>query len=69
MALRRLIEGIKDNKLAATMVFVDFKKTFDSIPRRKWLEMLRHMGYQIKSYKNTEAMVRTPGEDTNIFQS
>ena len=37
LALRRLIEGIKSHDLNAVIIFVDFKKAFDSIDRGKML--------------------------------
>ena len=35
LALRRLIEGIKDKNLSAIITFIDFKKAFDTIHRGK----------------------------------
>ena len=37
LALRRLIEGIKDKNLLAIIIFIDFKKAFDTIHRSKIL--------------------------------
>ena len=33
LALRRIIEEVKRNNLAAVLCFIDFKKAFDSIHR------------------------------------
>ena len=40
LALRRLIEGVKSHNLKCVLVFVDFKKAFDSIHRGKMLQIL-----------------------------
>ena len=42
--LRRIIEGVKSHNLQATIIFVDFKKAFDSIHWHKMLEILREYG-------------------------
>ena len=66
LTLRRLIEGI---------IFVDFKKAFDSIDRGKMLKMLA--AYGIPSiitnaialfYENTEARIITPDGETEFFK-
>ena len=44
LALRRLIEGIKDQNLTAVMTFIDFKKAFDTISRKLLLEKLYKYG-------------------------
>ena len=44
LALRRLLEGVKERNLKATVVFIDFKKAFDSIHRGKMLKILRAYG-------------------------
>ena len=44
LALRRLIEGVKERNLKAILVFIDFKKAFDSIHRDKMLRTLRAYG-------------------------
>ena len=71
LALRRLIEGIKSHDLKAVIIFVDFKKAFDSIDRGKMLKMLA--AYGIPSiitnaialfYENTEARIITPDGET-----
>ena len=41
LALRRLIEGVKDNNLEAIMIFIDIKKAFDTIHRGKILSILK----------------------------
>ena len=44
LALRRLLEGVKERNLKATLVFIDFKKAFDNIHRGKILKILRAYG-------------------------
>ena len=44
LALRRLIEGVKERNLKAILVFIDFKKAFDSIHRSKMFKILRAYG-------------------------
>ena len=75
LALRRLIEGIKSHDLKAVIIFVDFKKAFDSIDRGKMLKMLA--AYGIPSiitnaialfYENTEARIITPDGETAFFK-
>ena len=40
LALRRIIEEIKNKNLKAALVFIDFKKAFDTIHRGKMLDIL-----------------------------
>ena len=51
LALRRIIEGAKAKNLKATMVFIDFKKAFDSVHRGLLMKIL-------KAYGIPEALVR-----------
>ncbi|KAL5252408.1 hypothetical protein ACHWQZ_G015245 [Mnemiopsis leidyi] len=44
LALRRIIEGGKAKNLKATMVFIDFKKAFDSVHRGLLTKILRSYG-------------------------
>ena len=44
LSLRRLIEGIKSHDLNSVIIFVDFKKSFDSIDRGKMLEIVAAYG-------------------------
>ena len=44
LALRRLIEGVKDKNLEAILIFIDFKKAFDTIYRGKMLAILKAYG-------------------------
>ena len=75
LALRSLIKGIQSHDLKAVIIFVDFKKPFDSIDRGKMLTFLA--AYGIPSiitnaialfYENTEARIITPDGETEFFQ-
>lgn len=75
LTIRRLIEGIKAKNLSATLIFVDFKKAFDSIHRGKLMEILKAYGIpqQVVSaievlYTNTVAKVISPDGDTDFFE-
>ena len=75
LALRRLIEGVKERNLKATLVFIDFKKAFDSIHRGKMLEILRAYGLpeQLVSaigilYTGTKYKVLSPDRETEFFE-
>ena len=74
LALRRILEGIKERNLAAVLTFIDFKKAFDSVHRGKMLKILRAYGTpeQLvdavgKMYENTHAKVLTPDGETEEF--
>ena len=44
LALKRIIEGAKDRNLKSTMVFIDFKKAFDSEHRGLFTKILKAYG-------------------------
>ena len=44
LALRRLIEGVKDKNLEVILIFIDFKKAFDTLHRGKMLAILTAYG-------------------------
>ncbi len=74
LALRRIIEGVKENNLPAVLTFIDFKKAFDSIHRGKMMKILQAYGIPpilvqaIQSmYMNTRAKVITPDGETELF--
>eukprot|EP00057_Strongylocentrotus_purpuratus_P015031 XP_011669505.1 PREDICTED: angiotensin-converting enzyme-like [Strongylocentrotus purpuratus] len=74
LTLRRLVEGTKAKHLTAVLTFVGFKKAFDSINRKKMLEILRAYGipYTIVTAvglldKVTTAQVRSPNGETDYF--
>ena len=74
LALRRLIEGVKAHHRKAVILYVDFKKAFDSIHRGKMLKILK--AYDIPPnilkaiailYDNTRARVISPDGETEYF--
>ena len=74
LALRRLIEGVKANNLPAAILFLDFRKAFDSIHRGKMLKILKAYGIPdelvkaiAKMYENTRARVLSPDGETDWF--
>ena len=44
LAIRRLIEGVKEKQLPAIITFIDFRKAFDAIHRGKMLKILKAYG-------------------------
>ena len=74
LALRRLIEGVKNHNRKA-IICVDFQKAFDSVNRRKMIKILnaydvppRLLKAIIKLYENTRATIITPDGETEYFQ-
>ena len=75
LALRRIIEGVKSRNIQVAIIFVDFKKAFDSIYRHKMLEILRKYGVPRKLADaigklnvSTFASVLSPDGETDLFQ-
>ena len=75
LALRRIIEGVKMYNKKAIILYVDFKKAFDSIHRTTMMKILE--AYDIphnlikavsKMYENTRAKVISPDGDTDFFE-
>ena len=75
LPLRRLIEGVKSKNLKAIILYIDFKKAFDSINRKKMLKILR--AYDVppkilnaieKMYENTRAKIISPDGETDFFK-
>ena len=74
LALRRLIEGVKDKNLEAILIFIDFKKAFDTIHRGKMLAILKYYGIPeelVKAisimYEDTTSNVITFDGETETF--
>ena len=74
--LRRIIEGVKQNKLPAVITFVDFRKAFDSVHRAKMMKLLS--AYRIPDelmkaisllYENTWVKILSPDGDTEFFDT
>ena len=75
LTLRRIIEGVKANKLSAIITFIDFRKAFDSIHRGKMMKILRAYGIPpnlLKAieqmYADTRAKVISPDGETELFE-
>ena len=75
LALRRLIEEVKAHNKKAIILYVDFRKAFDSIHRGKMLKILK--AYDVPPnilnaisllYEDTKAKIITPDGDTDFFQ-
>ena len=74
LALRRIIEGIRSKNLKATLLFIDFKKAFDSVHRGKMIKILAAYGIPEELckaisalYENTRARILTPDGETDYF--
>ena len=74
LALRRLIEGVKETNLEAILIFIDFKKALDTVHRRKMLLILKSYGIPKElviaisiMYEDTSSKVITPDGETETF--
>ena len=74
LALRRIIEGVKENNLSCIITFIDFKKAFDSIHRGKMLCILKAYGIPESLvntiediFSDTKAKVLSPDGVTEYF--
>ena len=72
--LRRIIEGAIDKNIDLYIVFVDFKKAFDSLERSTMFSILRHYGIPEKTvnairaiYNNSKSKVLVEGKVTDEF--
>ena len=75
LALRRVIEGVKSHNRKAIILYVDFRKAFDSIHRGKMFKILKAYGIPprllnaiITMYKNTKARIVSPDGETEFFE-
>jgi len=73
-ALRRIIEGANRKDLALVLIFVDFKKAFDSINREMLFAILRFYGIPLQVveaikqlYKNSKGVVTVNGKKSEPF--
>ena len=76
LALRTIIEGVKQNKLPAVITFVDFRKAFDSVHHAKMMKILSAYGIPdelVKAisllYESTRAKILSPNGDTKFFNT
>lgn len=74
LALRRILEEARNFNLEAILVFVDFKKAFDSVDREKMFDILSLYGIPQKIinaikllYTDTKSSVQTPDGETDTF--
>ena len=74
LALHRIIEGVKQNKLPAVITFVNFRKAFDSVHCAKMMKILSAYGIPdelVKAispfYENIRAKILSPDGDTEFF--
>ena len=74
LALRRIVEEVRNHRKEAVLVFIDFRKAFDSINRNTMFEILLAYGVPpplveaIRDmYVNTSATVLTPEGETDTF--
>ena len=75
LMLRRILEGARAKSLPAVMLFIDFRKAFDSVNRNCLMKILRAYGIPKKIvdlisllYSNTRAQVITPDGTTEFFE-
>ena len=74
LTIRKILEGVRAKNLQETILFVDFTKAFDSIPRGKMEQILLAFGIPKETvaaitilYRNTKVKVRSPDGDTDYF--
>ena len=48
LTVRRIIEGVKENNLGTSLIFVDFSKSFDLIHRAKMAHIIKSYGIPMK---------------------
>ncbi|CAH1244514.1 Hypp7329 [Branchiostoma lanceolatum] len=75
LALRRIVEEVQNHQKEAVLIFIDFKKAFDSINRTTMFEILLAYGIPTSivnaikiMYDNTSATVLTPEGETDFFK-
>ena len=74
LTIRRILEGVWEKNLEATLLFVDFIKAFDSIHCGKMEKILLAYGIPKETvaairilYRNTKVKIRSPDGDTEYF--
>ena len=75
LALRRVLEGVRGRNLSAVIIFIDFKKAFDTIHRGKLFKILRAYGIPKKpvqaisaTYSKTQTKVPKVGRFANLTE-
>ena len=75
LALRRVLEGVREKSLPAILVFVDFCKAFDSISHASMFNILESYGIPPKllgmiklCYENLIAKVKSEDGETDYFK-
>jgi len=74
LALRRIVEEVQNHQKEAVLIFIDFKKAFDSINRTTMFKILAAYGVPAPivdairvMYADTIATVLTPEGETDTF--
>ena len=74
LTIRRILEGVRAKNLQATILFVNFTKTFDSIHRGKMEQILLAYGLPNETvaaitilYRNIKVKLSSPEGDTEYF--
>ena len=74
LTIRRIFEGVRAKNLPATLIFVDFTKSFDSIHKGKMEQILLAYGLPKETvagitilYRNTKMKVHSPDGDTEYY--
>ena len=75
LALRRLLEGVRSHNRKAIVLYIDFRKAFDSINRNKMIKILKAYDVPpnllqaiILMYENTKARIISPDGETEFFK-
>ena len=76
LTLRRIIEAIRARNLPAVITFIDFRKAFDSINRRKMLQIFKAYGIPTrwvdaigKTCEETRANILSPDGETEFLKT
>ena len=76
LVLRRITEEMRNHKKEAAIIFIDFKKAFDSVDENKLFRILHAFDIPEKTvkttklmYENPSAIVLTPERTTTNFKT
>ena len=76
LALRRIVEGVKQNNLHTVITFVDFRKASDSVHRAKMMKILSAYGIPdelVKAIKSSfrkymdSSLTKEEADDANLL--